>query len=387
MELDADAARWLLAHINDNSALSSTDLLGSLPGLAGAEPQTRADMVRTAILDSIEFLRPPRSRNIRSVEARVYAVLWLRYVEGMTVEEVSEEIALSERQAHRELRAAESKFAAALSAHLASAVSTNTATDLETGDIRVVVQPEALRLTQAVRAAVDTVEPLARSLGRAITVHADLPNDHLFADEGVLSQVLTQMLSLVIQASVSATVSVTTSEADGGMAEVVVGPVERSGRLDPRALQVLERLAASVQMTLLATDDKTGVTICLRVPLRQPKTVLVVEDSDAAVELYRRFLEPGGEWRVVEVSDPKLAYDTVRRVQPAVVLLDLLMPGADGWTVLNVLRARDDTVDIPVIVCSVFRDPLLAEALGASAHLRKPISQAELMSALRRWAR
>jgi len=95
--------------------------------------------------------------------------------------------------------------------------------------------------------------------------------------------------------------------------------------------------------------------------------VLVIEDSAAAVELYRRYLEPLGDWTVVG--------------------LDLLIPGTDGWTILNLLHAGEDTADIPVIVCSVFHDALLAEALGAKAHLRKPVSQTELLAALNRWAR
>ena len=104
-------------------------------------------------------------------------------------------------------------------------------------------------------------------------------------------------------------------------------------------------------------------------------------------ELYRRYLEPLGEWTVVPADDPRQAYELARATQPAVVLLDLLMPGTDGWTILNLLHASDDTKDIPVIVCSVFHDALLAEALGAKAHLRKPVSQSELLSAVSRWAR
>ncbi len=386
MNLDTEAARWLLAHINDNSALSSANLFISLPGFGGGEPLARADRLRAAILDSIEFLRPPRGSSIRSPEARTHTALWLRYVEGMTVEEVSVEMNLSERQLHRELRAAESKLAAVLSellGNLPGGQDTRTGQNL---DVVVEAQPMLLHLKTAIAAAVATVEPLAVSLGRIPAISGDLGEDRLFVDEGVLHQVLTQILSMAIQHSASSDVQVKLA-AKAGVAEVQVGPIERSGLLGSGALGDLERLAASVGMSVSTSEEQRALTVCLDVPLRQPKVVLVVEDSAAAVELYRRCLEPSGEWQVVEVSDPKLAYDVARKVQPALILLDLLMPSTDGWTVLNMLRARDDTFEIPVIVCSVFQDPLLAEALGATAHLRKPISQADLMAALTRYAR
>ena len=61
------------------------------------------------------------------------------------------------------------------------------------------------------------------------------------------------------------------------------------------------------------------------------------------------------------------------------------MPGTDGWTILNLLHANEDTKYIPVIVLGLHA--LLAEALGAKAHLRKPVSQAELLAAVNQWVR
>ncbi|NPV07077.1 MAG: response regulator [Anaerolineae bacterium] len=390
MNVDTDTARWLLAHLNDNPALSSTELLPGLPGLREAQPLSRADALRAIVLDCIEFLRPPRGGTIRSPEARSYAVLWLRYVEGMTVEEVGEEINLSERQVHRELRAAEAKFADVLSTHLATIAQTSNAAgpgSRETQEISVAVRPAQFGLARAIQATIGTIEPLAKSLGRTVSLDVDLTDDHLFADEGVLRQLLIQSLSLVLQSSAEGCVRIVVSGASERMAEVKIGPVPLAGIVSPQAVEGLRKLATALNLELSIREDRTSLGIALKVPLHQPKTVMVVEDSTVAVELYRRYLEPGGFWRVVGVSEPRLAYDMARNLQPSVIVLDLLMPGTDGWTILNVLRAREDTADIPVIVCSVFEDPLLAEALGAKAHLRKPVSQVQLLSAVNRWAR
>ncbi|MGI6208392.1 MAG: response regulator [Anaerolineae bacterium] len=390
MDLGLETVRWLLAHLNDNSALSTAPLLRYLPGLEEAEPQSRADAIRAIVLDCIEFLRPPRGRSIRSPEARTHSVLWLRYVEGMTVEEVSEEIALSERQVHRELRAAEAKLAEALATHVASLASAQerpSEEDAGTGVIEVAVRPAQISLVQVLEAAVSTVRPLARTLGRDIAVRSELDDDRLFSDEGVLRQLLIQMLSLVVQCAAGDNLEVTVSGTDEHGAEIQIGPVSCAEPPKPRSVDALEQLASTLHLDLAVHTEAGVLDVVLTVPLHQPKTVLIVEDSTAAVELYRRYLEPGGAWRVVGVSEPKLAFDMARRLQPAIIVLDLLMPGTDGWTILNVLRAREETAEIPVVVCSVFQDPLLAEALGAKAHLRKPVSQVQLLSALRRWAR
>ena len=110
-------------------------------------------------------------------------------------------------------------------------------------------------------------------------------------------------------------------------------------------------------------------------------SVLVVEDNAGAVELYRRFLS-GGNWQVAVVANPRLACEVAKRSQPDVIILDIIMPGADGWSIIQGLRQNEETATIPLVICSVLEDPRLAEALGASAYLKKPVSQAQLVSVL-----
>ena len=64
------------------------------------------------------------------------------------------------------------------------------------------------------------------------------------------------------------------------------------------------------------------------------------------------------------------------------ILLDIMMPQRDGWTLLGQLREHPDTHAIPVIVCSILPQEQLALVLGAAAFLRKPVSRADLLRAL-----
>jgi len=75
----------------------------------------------------------------------------------------------------------------------------------------------------------------------------------------------------------------------------------------------------------------------------------VVEDDPRAVELIGAVLRPEG-YRVVSASDGEEGLALIRRERPGLVILDLLMPETDGFTVLERLRADPATTDIPVIV-------------------------------------
>jgi len=386
---DIGTVRWLLAHVYDNVALSEAPILAELPGLADADPQTRANTIRSILLDCIEFLRPPRRQSFRSPAARSHAVLWLRYVEGMSINQVGEELALSERQTHRELRSAEAKLAEVLGTHLSSLAKTASAQDAhpQEPETEVTARPALVDLAQVLASAAATVAPLANSMGVTLRVDAAGATGKVFTDEGILRQFLIQGLSLAVQSSVIREVSALAAS-EQGMATLTIHFQSGQRPVSPQMLTALRQLADTVNLSCTIAEKPGGeITITLRLPLGQPRNILVIEDSAAAVELYRRYLEPTGEWHVVGVSEPRLAYDMARSLQPALIVLDLLMPGTDGWTILNLLRAHEATADIPVIVCSVFQDTLLAQALGASAHLRKPVSQAQLLSAVRKWSR
>jgi CheY-like chemotaxis protein len=74
----------------------------------------------------------------------------------------------------------------------------------------------------------------------------------------------------------------------------------------------------------------------------------------------------------------------VRSAAPAAVVLDILLPGLDGWEVLARMRADPATADIPVIVASVVDERARGADLGAAAYLVKPLARDELVTALRR---
>ena len=121
---------------------------------------------------------------------------------------------------------------------------------------------------------------------------------------------------------------------------------------------------------------------------RQPGSaplVLLVDDERSIRTICRVNLEGDGI-AVVEAQDGVEALEQVRRAQPALVLLDVMMPGVDGWRVAEQLGADEDTRDIPVVFLSARaaeEDRLRAQELGAVGYVVKPFDPLELAGTVR----
>jgi DNA-binding response OmpR family regulator len=113
--------------------------------------------------------------------------------------------------------------------------------------------------------------------------------------------------------------------------------------------------------------------------------VLLVDDEHAIRAICRVNLEADGI-AIVEAADGTEALEQVRRAQPSLVLLDVMMPGIDGWKVAAELAADDDTRDIPVVFLSAratAEDVLRAQELGAVGYVVKPFDPLELSGIVR----
>jgi signal transduction histidine kinase/DNA-binding response OmpR family regulator len=115
-------------------------------------------------------------------------------------------------------------------------------------------------------------------------------------------------------------------------------------------------------------------------------TILVIDDDPNAQELLGRTLGGAG-FHVVTADDGEKALELARELQPAAITLDVLMPGMDGWEVLNALKADDATRGIPVIMVTMTDDRNLGYTLGATEFLTKPVQRGQLLQLLNRYAR
>lgn len=389
MDTGPEVVRAALEHLHQDSFLAVSPVSDRLPDVAAAhDSRLRAQLLRRALLDAIELLRPTRPLPFGSREARSYEVLTLRYVEGMDGAEMATELGVSERQVYRDLRRALEELARLLLPEIAPA-GPPTATDqpqedtLEGEMARLVARPKRVDVAEALRAAIASVAPLAGRLGSAITLSLPASLPPISADDGLLRQTLIQMLSLAVQSAPAAEVRVAAAVAGAWVTVTVLLPPEHRP-LQAEMVESLRLLAEAQHMQIQVGDAGEGSTpLSLTVSAAQPQLVLVIEDNEGTVELYRRYLAQSQDWQAAGVGDPRVALDMAASLKPAAIILDVMMPRQDGWSLLQLLRGAPATAGIPVIVCSYFADPELAVALGANAYLRKPISRLELLRALR----
>jgi DNA-binding response OmpR family regulator len=113
--------------------------------------------------------------------------------------------------------------------------------------------------------------------------------------------------------------------------------------------------------------------------------ILVVDDEIGALTLIGIMLERGG-FNVLKARDAKSALDSLGEQTPDLIILDVMMPGMDGIELCQVIRQREDTRKIPVLILSARGD---AESIirgieaGANDYLPKPILHHDLVSKVR----
>jgi len=117
------------------------------------------------------------------------------------------------------------------------------------------------------------------------------------------------------------------------------------------------------------------------------KKVLVVDDSASELKLMEAVLEQGG-FRTVVLSDPARIEETIENERPNLILLDVVMPGRNGFQVCRELKNHEVYGAIPVILVSSKKsasDKYWGEQQGANAYVCKPFTPEELIQAVKKF--
>ncbi len=112
------------------------------------------------------------------------------------------------------------------------------------------------------------------------------------------------------------------------------------------------------------------------------KSILVVDDESNIIELARMYLEQEG-FRVQAASDGGKALEIIAQQTPALMVLDLMLPGIDGWEVCRRVRSGNIAPDLPIIMLTARDDDvdkIVGLELGADDYLTKPFNPRELVA-------
>ncbi len=381
-----DQVRQLLSRLHDLPYLQSHPLVQ--PGLP-AEPtaELAGQSLRRILVSAIESLSPGPGVPFRAPHARVYNLLHLHYVEGMTVQEAAHELSISGRQAYRDLRHAEESVAAVLwdryiRPRNPSPPPARHPSSRQDELARLDTRPHPRDLRSLVGRALGAVDRLAQA--RQVTIVSDMPDEPamVLTDATAGPQVMVSLLSHAVQQVEGGQIRLTlVSAADSVMLRIACSAPRRplaTSLIDEVVAELIDRMGWQI---VCDADAGGGQTISLRMP-RDCPSVLVIDDNEGMADLLERFLGHN-VCRVIQVTSSLEGQQIAIESAPSAIILDVMMPRTDGWQVLQTLRNHPATMDIPIVVCSVLNDPELAYSLGASLFLPKPISRDALLESLR----
>lgn len=384
-----------LAHLYDLAFLE-TSPLASLVGSGSPPQRSRGKTLRKAIRDAIQDLRPSDGTPSDSPAWRPYRILEGRYLAELSHIELEKELFLGQSQYYRE----HSKAVAALSsvlwhewgmeAHpgLRRAPSVPDSTALALAELAELERQEPPRNLDARDVLQDLVAFLRSALrARNVSLELSLGTEPLsiHSSPGMLKQCLLLPLSKVAGSLSQGTVQIQARlDRDEVLLDIAPrGTAAYSVQADDR--DMIQSFIEAAGGAVFFDDTEGSLAVRIRFPARLGKrTALLVDNSRELANLFSRYLE-GGPWSLVHAETVPQALEICGRQLPSLILLDVLMPGQDGWQLLTYLKSRPRASDIPVVICSVLNQPQLAIALGAIGYLRKPITQESLLEALERW--
>lgn len=349
--------------------------------------EAAGQQLRRELIAAIESLSPGPGVPFRSPGGRLYNVLHLHYVEGMTIQETARELFISMRQAYRDLRRGEESVATVLwtrSETPASPSGASLASSLQTEMARLETHPRPIDVRRLLEHALKAVERLASQRGVAIQMEGPSEPAMVSTDPVVAQQVLVNALSYAVQQSRPGVLAIGLAVDAGRVSCHVRYPVDPGAVHAPAIDAVVAQLAELLEWRVVQQDlTEADRTITLDVN-SLGRTLLVIDDNEGLAHLIERYLA-GHACRVVAATTAQEGLQMAEDLSPHGIILDVMMPGMDGWELLQILRTRQQTANIPVIICSVFNDPELAYSLGASLLLPKPIGREAVLNALRQF--
>jgi len=393
-----DEVRAALDHLYDYAFLHNHPLTWRLSGDGSADGVTRAQRMRTLLLDSIERLRP--EQRLPGDEMRAYAILTFRCIDGMSMDEIAGKLGLSRRQAYREYAKGVEAIAYLVWDALPPAKAIEppvglvdptrlsaAAEEVERLTSRLLLEP--LDLGVAIRAVADLLAPRVQTTGVALHLQcSELEVPAVMADRALLRQALVNLLSYALdQAPSGGHVEVACSLQASDVALRLStrccdpqGPPRREGVGLAIAHRLIEAMGGSASVRLAE-----GEWCCLLLlPIAQRDTVLVIDDNADLTSLFQRYAA-GHSLNVVGATSGVQALELAKEIRPQLIILDLMLSNMDGWEILQRLRHAEETQTTPIVICSVLNEPDLAYSMGASDYVTKPINQATLVDVLRRW--
>ena len=374
-----------------------TDLFGF------AQRFDAASVLQRTLMDSIEKLKPGQEESSQSRSWRMYEALLYRYVRQADRDSVADQLGISGRQFRRELKTAFE----VLADNLWKDYQLDSKIDLlEESPVRIEpafsdpekpIQDELIWLQGAanngptdVKHLVESVLDLARPLANRFNVRINCKQEDDLPDLSIpqlaLRHALLTVLNVLIPRAKGKSVNISVDSA-GSTLNIKIDGQDLSEQLltdmnnDQKNLMIVYQIAQMFDGSFSLIDDSDEYFAIFSLPTVEKITVLLIDDNLDSIQLFQRYVS-GTRFAICGVHNPDKVIPLAEKLTPRVILLDLMMPGVDGWEVLTQIRQQPLISAIPVVIVSILPQESLALALGANAFLQKPINQKDFIELL-----
>jgi len=396
--------RKVLRHLYDPEELRKSIFTHLLP----VDEEQGPSSLQRILVTAIEALKPSSSLSPQSSAWRIYNILSSRYIQQFHQNEVAKSLGLSQRQIRRQDNLALRALMEYLWVHfnlgevtqqkpLDEILSDNepdSVLDIPSQEdelqwLEKSQESEVIGVEDLIKPLLKTVDPLARRL--SVSIELDLPDDlpklivaitparqaflvlltaiiRLFPESGLRINGITKgkhiLLNIVPIHFKQATFTLLTGSSEN---------ISFARRL--------VALTGGEILVLLESQETPLGGIQLILPAFEQVSVLVIDDNQDALQLYQRYFT-GTRYAFYGTSYPDQALSLVERLAPNIIILDVMLPGVDGWELLSLIREHPKIHGTPVVVATILPQEELALALGAAAYVRKPVNQTELLKTL-----
>jgi CheY-like chemotaxis protein len=407
-----------LRHLYEPAELQRSQLAALVGADRAGDPPSA---LRKILLDTIRALKPDARVALDSPAWRTYQVLYYRFEEQSTQEDVAAQMAVGPRQVRRLEHSAIRALASAIALRHNIALALDHEPELAMNDeegaeeeaiaadepaepgteqeldwLRRSYTLESASLSELIETALSTSQPLLAESGCLVSV--DAPGD-LPAIRGQVTTLRQVILNLLIAA---------THVAPGGQILLTAIQTGDHVRLDVQAdcppglamqaalpetaevtefVDLAERLLAlsGGMLERLGCQEETGQPARLKIRAHLPTVekagVLFIDDNTDSLRLFERCLA-GTRFQFIGARDPAGVLALAEDSRARVIVLDIMLPGIDGWELLGRIRAHPGLGGLPVVISTILPHEQLARSLGADAFLRKPVSRDTLLALL-----
>ena len=274
----------------------------------------------------------------------------------------------------------------------------------------------------------DVSEPLAAKNDNGFVINLDGAMGSMSQDETKLRQCLTNFLSNGFKFTKNGTVTLDVkARMDGDVEFIDFAVIDTGAGMSPEGVaKVFEEYTQAERSTsanyggtglglpiskkfaemmggdvIVTSEEGVGSVFTMSVPRECPEynedevegsvinlddqdnLVVLVDDDVAMHDLIKRTISKLN-LTLLGATNSEKGMELIREVKPTLILLDILMPGRDGWSLLKECKTDKDLKDIPVIMISQLNQSNLASSLGANDYLTKPIDRTHFINTLKR---